>query len=316
MPNIRLGWQATPDIFLWSAVSRAIRTPSRIDRELESPGLLAPSPNFQSEKLTAYEVGYRGQPTPRSSLSVSAFYNVYSDLRTDALTNGGLPIVLMNGLAGDTYGVEAWATYSITDWWRLKPGVNWLHKNLTLNPGATDFSGAAGRGPGPALSGAAPLGNQPVLDGRVRHCRARCRTGLAFDRPRLCRSRCSACLAAQRKRQRLRSTASTCSTPTTSKFTTRRPRRRGTFRDRFSFACARPSEAGRRCRKEPCCTLCSAGLALTVPIAISPGFAQESGRTRARDQGDLFVEVRAVCRMAGDRIQIARQPVCDLRPRQ
>ena len=149
LPNIRLGWQATPDIFFWSAVSRAIRTPSRIDRELESPGLLAPSPDFQSEKLTAFEIGYRGQPTQRISLSVSSFYNIYNDLRTDALTNGGLPIVLMNGLAGNTYGIEAWATYSITDWWRLKPGANWMHKNLTLNPGATDFSQrqAAGQDP-------------------------------------------------------------------------------------------------------------------------------------------------------------------------
>ena len=150
LPNIRLGWQARPDIFLWSAISRAIRTPSRIDRELESPGFLAPSPDFQSEKLTAFEVGYRGQPTQQISLSVSAFYNYYNDLRTDALTNGGFPVVLMNGLAGNTYGVEAWASYSITEWWRLRPGANWLHKNITLNPGATDFSQGQSLGEDPA----------------------------------------------------------------------------------------------------------------------------------------------------------------------
>jgi iron complex outermembrane receptor protein len=150
LPNVRLGWQATPNVFFWSAVSRAIRTPSRIDRELQAPGFLAPSPSFQSEKLTAYEIGYRGQPTARTALSISAFYNVYSDLRTDALTNGGLPIVLMNGLAGDTYGLEAWASYSVFDWWRLKPGLNWLHKNLDLNPGATDFSQLQSAGEDPA----------------------------------------------------------------------------------------------------------------------------------------------------------------------
>ncbi|MFZ3236119.1 MAG: TonB-dependent receptor plug domain-containing protein [Stellaceae bacterium] len=150
LPNIRLGWQATPDVFFWTAVSRAIRTPSRIDRELEDPGFLAPSPNFETEKLTAYEVGYRGQPLPATSLSLSAYYNVYSNLRTDAFTNGGLPIVLMNGLAGNTYGIEAWATYSILEWWRLKPGVSWLHKNLQLNPGATDLSDLQSAGQDPA----------------------------------------------------------------------------------------------------------------------------------------------------------------------
>jgi iron complex outermembrane receptor protein len=140
LPNIRLGWQATPDVFLWTAISRAVRTPSRIDRQLESPGLLAPSPDFQTEKLTAFEAGYRGQPMPRLSVSVAAFYNIYNNIRTDALTNGGLPIVLMNGLAGPTYGIETWATYEVTPGWRLKPGINWLRKDLTLKPGATDFS--------------------------------------------------------------------------------------------------------------------------------------------------------------------------------
>ncbi len=149
LPNIRLGWQATPDIFLWSAVSRAIRTPSRIDRELENPGFLAPSPNFQNEELTAFEVGYRGQLLRKLSLSVSAFYNIYDDIRTDAFTNGGFPIVLMNGLAGPTYGIEAWATYAVTDWWRLKPGIDWLRKDLTLKPGATDFSSGQALGQDP-----------------------------------------------------------------------------------------------------------------------------------------------------------------------
>ena len=32
LPTIRLGWSATPGLFLWSAASRAVRTPSRIDR--------------------------------------------------------------------------------------------------------------------------------------------------------------------------------------------------------------------------------------------------------------------------------------------
>ena len=149
LPNIRLGWQAVPSVFLWSAVSRAVRTPSRIDQQLQSPGFLVPSPNFKSEKLTAFEIGYRGQPFPRTTLSISTYYNLYDDIRSDNFTNGGLPIMLGNGIAGDSYGVEIWGTYAVTDWWRLKPGFSWLHKNLHLKPGNTDISAfqAAGQDP-------------------------------------------------------------------------------------------------------------------------------------------------------------------------
>ncbi len=62
MPDLRLAWQVTQDHVLWASVSRAVRTPSKIDRELQVPGYLLPAPRFHSEKLTAYEAGYRGQP--------------------------------------------------------------------------------------------------------------------------------------------------------------------------------------------------------------------------------------------------------------
>jgi iron complex outermembrane recepter protein len=140
LPNGRLAWQAAPDTLFWAAISRAVRTPSRIDRELISPGVLIAAPNFESEKLTAYELGYRGRILPQVDLSVSTYYNNYTDLRTDGLTAGGLPIQLQNNLRATTYGVEAWADYGVTDWWRLRAGFNTVHKDLHLVPGATDIS--------------------------------------------------------------------------------------------------------------------------------------------------------------------------------
>jgi len=140
MPNARLAWQASNANLLWAAVSRAVRTPSRIDRELESPGLLIPSPDFESETLEALEIGYRGQIGPDFSMSASTFYNFYDSLRSDELTDGGLPIILGNGVAGQSYGAEAWAKYSLSDWWRLSAGANWLHRDFHLKPGHTDIS--------------------------------------------------------------------------------------------------------------------------------------------------------------------------------
>jgi iron complex outermembrane receptor protein len=141
LPNIRLAWQVSPDALIWAAASRAVRTPSKIDRELEDPGFLLPAPDFKSEKLTAYELGYRGELGGKVSLSASMFFNHYDDLRSDQYTPVTVvPIMLANGLAGNTYGAEAWGSVTLTDWWRLSAGANWLHKDFHLRPGFNDLA--------------------------------------------------------------------------------------------------------------------------------------------------------------------------------
>jgi iron complex outermembrane receptor protein len=144
LPSARLSWKLDDTSLLWAAVSRAVRAPSRLDRDfLEYRGgaLYLTGANFQSETLIAYELGYRAQPSPRSSLSLSTYYNVYGDLRSFELTKGGLPIVIANKLEGDVFGIEAWGAYQLKDWWRLSGGINWLHKDLRFAPGASKLIG-------------------------------------------------------------------------------------------------------------------------------------------------------------------------------
>ena len=115
LPNARLAWNPNASTLLWGAVSRAARTPSRIDRQLNFLPILAKADDFKSERVLAIEAGYRGQPTATTALSVSLFYNRYDRLRTTELAPGGaLPIRLANGLEGQTWGIEAWATQQIT----------------------------------------------------------------------------------------------------------------------------------------------------------------------------------------------------------
>ena len=150
MPSARLAWQPQDGTLLWAAISRAVRTPSRIDRELQALPILSPSPNFQSEDLLAYEVGYRGRVLDRLTVSISGYYNDYSDLRTTQLSpSGGFPVMLGNGMEGHTYGVDAWAQYGVTTWWRLFGGVSAIEKSLHLKPGVVDISNfqAAGNDP-------------------------------------------------------------------------------------------------------------------------------------------------------------------------
>ena len=140
LPNLRLAWHPDEQTLLWAAVSRAVRTPSRIDRQLEFLPLLAGG-NFQSEKLIAFEAGYRGQPSRSTSLSISLFFNRYDDIRTTEFQpGGGLPIQLMNGLEGNSYGIEAWSATQLTPWLRVNLGLSTIWKGFHFKPGHSDLA--------------------------------------------------------------------------------------------------------------------------------------------------------------------------------
>lgn len=173
LPNIRLAWHPNDRTLLWSAASRAVRTPSRIDRQLVFLPLLAQAVDFKSEKLIALEAGYRGQIGDSTSLSVSLFYNIYDDLRTTELAPGNtLPIRLANGLKGDSYGLEAWATQQLTPWWRINLGLSTLSEDFRVKRGHVDLANGDSLGSDPdyqiTVRSQMNLGDRVKLDVQAR----------------------------------------------------------------------------------------------------------------------------------------------------
>ncbi len=151
LPNVRVAWRPTGASLVWASVSRAVRTPSRFDTDLMNPGLLDGGPDFTSEEVVAYEAGYRGQPNEAFWFSISAFYNVYDDLRTlEATSPFVFPLEIRNGMEGETYGIEAWGAFALTDWWRLNWGASLLEKDLAIKPGSTDVFGVEFAGNDPS----------------------------------------------------------------------------------------------------------------------------------------------------------------------
>ncbi|MDB4793599.1 TonB-dependent receptor [Methylacidiphilales bacterium] len=150
-PSGRLQWNVTPKQMIWAAVSRAVRTPSRIDHDLVEPTGLPPAfklPSvltgttaFTSETLIAYELGYRAQLGDKISGSISTYYNDYTKIRSTTPTAPfGFPIYLQNNLEGETYGVEVSADYQMLDWWRLHAGYDFLKEHIHVTPGEVDFT--------------------------------------------------------------------------------------------------------------------------------------------------------------------------------
>jgi iron complex outermembrane recepter protein len=182
LPDARLAWRLNDANQLWAAASRAIRSPTPFDVDVvEKVGptvFLTGNSQFEPEKVWAYEVGYRAQPAPQLSFSVSAFYNVYDDLRTiepDSSTVF-IPLHWGNLMAGDTYGLELWGNYQVTDWWRLSPGFSTVHKRLHFQPGASGVLGlpqagddATGHG---SVTSSMDLGHNLTFDASLRYVSA------------------------------------------------------------------------------------------------------------------------------------------------
>ena len=145
-PSGRVNWRLTPSGTLWAAVSRALRSPSRIDRELFAPAqppyFLAGGPDFHSEEELAYELGYRHQ-RGALALSVATFYSRYHGLRSLERASPTSPLVIGNGQDGESYGAEATAQYWLTNRWHVNAGYTELRVHIWPNPGSTDTSRGA-----------------------------------------------------------------------------------------------------------------------------------------------------------------------------
>jgi iron complex outermembrane receptor protein len=160
LPSARLAWKFVTDHLLWTAASRAVRSPSRLDRDAFVPGnppfLLAGGPNVRSEVAMVYEIGYRGQPVPQISYSVTAFRADYDHLRSQEVAPSNTSLFFANEMEGTTRGVEMWGTYQAARTWRLSGGA--VYQDLDLQPKAG----------GRDLTGPSALGNDPNVQWLLR----------------------------------------------------------------------------------------------------------------------------------------------------
>ena len=177
LPNARLAWNIASDHMLWAAASRAVRAPSRLDRDAHVPGvppfLLDGGPTAGSEIANVFEIGYRGQVTPKFSYSATAFHADYDHLRTLEIHPSGTFFIFGDLMEGRATGIEMWGAYQALPSWRLTGGFTALDEKLRLKPGSNDFAGPAAAGNDPSntwqLRSSWRLAGNGELDLVVRH---------------------------------------------------------------------------------------------------------------------------------------------------
>lgn len=153
MPSLRAAWQVDERTLLWAAASRAIRSPTPFDHDvvelLGATPFLTGNANFRSEKLWAFEMGYRAQFGQRATLSVNGFDDRYDDLRSIEFSPTGFPLLWGNRMQGHIRGVEIWGDYRVARWWTLRAGFNAQYRSLHFKPGASRILGEAQAGNDP-----------------------------------------------------------------------------------------------------------------------------------------------------------------------
>lgn len=154
--NVYTGWEWQPSArlayttarhTLWSAVSRAVRTPSRLDVDYflpmtpQPPNLpsVAGGPNFVSEKLLAYELGYRLHTSYRLSISTATFYQVYRDVYSVEALPNTRTYQIQNGSKAESWGFEFSGNYQLLKSWKLRGGYTYFNKDIRPLPGR-DFN--------------------------------------------------------------------------------------------------------------------------------------------------------------------------------
>jgi iron complex outermembrane recepter protein len=169
-PSARVLWTPTPRHSFWGAVTRAVRTPSRLDQDVQfyifdefytpppSGSGLPPepipvffqiqgNPKLKAEQLIGYEFGYRTQVNKSLYIDFTAFYNNYDDLQgygPASITEAGTPPAIFfvlpyaNVIQGHTVGTEIAPDWKITHWWQVRGSYSYLHMSLRDKDGFTD----------------------------------------------------------------------------------------------------------------------------------------------------------------------------------
>jgi iron complex outermembrane receptor protein len=155
-PSVRVAWLPRERHTLWSAVSRAVRVPTRFERDIRvdasdpagNPVIrLVGNDDFESEELIAYEAGYRWQPLDALSFDLALFYNDYDELATVELGTPFIdpdtgqtivPVETQNMMHGHTAGAELLVEWQPIADWRLT--ANYSYIDMDLVPEGLDIN--------------------------------------------------------------------------------------------------------------------------------------------------------------------------------
>jgi iron complex outermembrane receptor protein len=152
-PSLRFVWTPHARSTAWAAVSRAVRTPVRIDEDLViqlgGATFFAANDDFETETARAWEVGGRHRLTPALSVLFSAYAYRYHHLRSTEPGVPGTPATFRNALAARSHGVETAILWSPARRLMLRGSYRFLDLRFSKDPASGDRTGGSAEGNDP-----------------------------------------------------------------------------------------------------------------------------------------------------------------------
>ena len=159
-PGGRLMFNATSAHGFWIGLTRAVRTPTRFDRDLVldvaiSPGTPAfvrilGDAGFETERSLVYEAGYRGQLSRHISIDVASFYNRYPNLPSYEVgvpfAEPGrliIPLRAANRTDGKVGGIELGSDIRPAGRWLLRASYAFLNMQVSPQLSSNDMGSGA-----------------------------------------------------------------------------------------------------------------------------------------------------------------------------
>jgi iron complex outermembrane recepter protein len=151
-PTARVLWRVTPTQTAWLGAARAVRTPSRIERDVEATSFvtLVPLPiffrvegndAFEAERTVALSAGYRVLVRPGLLVDVNAYHNSHDGLAGLASLGpviettplpvraiGRLPTI--NGIDGESSGFEVMPDWRPFARWQMSGSYAYRHFDM------------------------------------------------------------------------------------------------------------------------------------------------------------------------------------------
>jgi len=180
-PTMRFAWTPSPRTTAWAAVSRAVRTPVRIDEDLvirlNGINFFEANDDFETETALAYELGVRHRPVSALTLDLSTFAYRYDHLRsTEPAGTAPVPLTFKNSLDARSYGAELTLMYQPLPRLSFKGSYRFLDLDFSRDPGSRDTSDGSSEGNDAKhvaiLAGHLNLPRSFELDAFLRHASA------------------------------------------------------------------------------------------------------------------------------------------------
>jgi iron complex outermembrane receptor protein len=160
-PSVRFLWVQPSRQSFWTAVTRSVVTPSRLEEDFRLsatvPGnppltlLVSGNPNFRSESVISYELGYRRFLGRNLYLDFSAFRSDYRKLQSfgapiTTFETAPPPLHLLltipygNAISGAADGFEIAPAWQAASWWRLSGSYSFVSVDVRANGPTSDIS--------------------------------------------------------------------------------------------------------------------------------------------------------------------------------